>query len=205
MDEPIIDLHDAPRYVALRLPSHFKIETPALMQSHPVMKLLPLIVLNLLAVIACQGQAIYPPPPSPSAPMAAPAFTNTFNYAVQVQWKTSKTETNFLKVLTTEGLFSLDAVQTNRVKINNSEIPVTLRFSGTLMVLSPEKGRLNLFLGRTVPYATGVNLGGSGSTSTYQEMQVGLNSTYFVTFGKSMVIQSDGNEEITLVVNRLED
>jgi len=169
------------------------------------MKLLPLFGLSLLTILACQGQAIYPPPPSPSTPMALPAFTNTSNYAIQVEWRTSKSETNFLRLLTTEGLFSLDAVQTNRVKINNNEIPVTLRFSGTLTVLSPEKGRLNLFLGRTVPYVTSVNVGNGASSSTYQQMQAGLNSTYMVTFGKPMVIQSDGNEEITLVVIRLED
>lgn len=169
------------------------------------MKSLSLIALGFALAVACQAQAIYPPPPSASTPLAPPAFTNTSNYAIQVQWKTAKAETHTLKLLTTEGQFSLDTVQTNRVKINNNEIPITLRFSGALTVLSPEKGRLNLFLGRTVPYVTGVNVGGGTTTSSYQQMQAGLNSTYFVTFGKPMVIQSDDNEEITLVVTRLED
>jgi hypothetical protein len=175
------------------------------MQSHGDMKFLPLLALNLLASLACQGQAIYPPPPSASTPLSPPAFTNTSNFAIQVQWRTSKTETNTLKLLTTEGQFSLDSVQTNRVKINHNEIPVTLRFSGALMVLSPEKGRLNLFLGRSVPYVTGVNVASGSTSSTYQQMQAGLNATYIVTFGKPLIIQSDDNEEITLVVNRLED
>jgi hypothetical protein len=169
------------------------------------MKFLPLLALNLLAGLACQAQAIYPPPPSASAPLAPPAFTNTSNFAIQVQWRTSRAETNSLKLLTTEGQFSLDSVQTNRVKINNNEIPVTLRFSGALMVMSPEKGRLNLFLGRTVPYVTGVNVASGSTSSTYQQMQTGLNATYIVTFGKPIVIQSDGNEEITLLVTKLED
>jgi len=137
--------------------------------------------------------------------MAPPPFTNSSNYAIQVQWKSSKAETNTLTLLTTEGQFTLDAVQTNRVKINHNEIPVTLRFSGTLTVLSPEKGRLTLFLGRSVPYVTGVNVGGGATSSTYQQMQVGLSSTYIVTFGKPLVIQSDDSEQVTLVVTRLED
>jgi hypothetical protein len=188
-----------------RLVSHFGIEYRSAIQSHAVMKFLPLFAFSLLTVIACQGQAIYPPPPSPSTPLAAPAFTNTANFAIQIQWRTSKSETNFLRLVTTEGLFSLDTVQTNRVKINNNEIPVSLRFSGTLTVIGPEKGRLNLFLGRTVPYVTGVNLAGGATSSTYQQMQAGLNSNYTVTFGKPMVIQSDGNEEITLLVTKLDD
>jgi len=169
------------------------------------MKFLPLIAFSLLLSMTCQSQVIYAPPPSASTPMAQPPFTNSSNYAIQVQWRTSKAETNTLKLLTMEGQFSLDTVQTNRVKINGNEIPVTLRLSGTLMVLSPEKGRLSLFLGRTVPYVTGVNVGGGATSSTYQQMQAGLNSTYMVTFGRPMVIQSDGNEEVTLLVTRLED
>ena len=169
------------------------------------MKLLPLFALNLLAVVVCQGQVIYPPPPSPSTPTTLPAFTNTANFAIQIQWRTSKSETNFLRLVTTEGLFNLDTVQTNRVKVNTNEIPVTVRVSGMLTVIAPEKGRLNLFLGRTVPYVTSVNVGGSTTSSTYQQVQAGLNSNYTVTFGKPMVIQSDGNEEITLLVTKLED
>jgi hypothetical protein len=169
------------------------------------MKFLPFLAASLLIANACQAQNIYPPAPAASTPLAPPAFTNTSNYSIEIEWKTSGSETNKLKVLTTDGQFSLDTVQTNRVKLNNNDIPVTLRFSGQLTVLSPEKGRLNLFLGRTVPYVTSVSVGSGSSTSSYQQMQAGLNATYMVTFGKAMVIQSDGNEEIKLVVNRLED
>lgn len=168
------------------------------------MKVLFWVVSGALTVFACAAQNIYPNPPAPSAPLAV-AFTNTANYSLEVQWKTAKGETNTLKVVTADGQFSLDTLQTNRVKINNHEIPITVRCSGALTVLSPEKGRLNLFLGRTVPYATAVNVGGNASTSTVQQMQAGLNANYMVTFGKAMVIQSDGHEEITLVVNRLPD
>jgi len=175
------------------------------MQFHAGMKSLPLLAFSLLLTLVCHGQVIYPQAPSPSTPMSLPVFTNISNYAIQIQWKTSKTETNFLRVLTSEGLFSLDTVQTNRVKVNNNEIPVTLHLSGTLTVTSPQKGRLNLFLGRNVPYVTGVNIGGGTTASTYQQLQAGLNATYVITFGKPMVIQSDGNEEITLLVTLLED
>ena len=169
------------------------------------MKSLPLIALGLLLTLVCLGQSIYPSPPSPSTPMAAPVLTNTANYAILIQWKTSKSETNFLRILTADGLFNLDTVQTNRVKVNNNEIPVTLHCSGMLSVMSPEKARLNLVLGRNVPYVTGVNVGGGATASTYQQLQAGLNATYVVTFGKAMVIQSDGNEEVSLVVSKVED
>ncbi len=188
----------------LRADVYFVIEQPALIQSHPDMKVLSLLVFAALLAITGQSQAIYPPPPAPSTPLA-PTSTNAANYVIQVQWKTANSGTNSLKLLTTEGLFSLDGMQTNRVKINNNEIPVTLRFSGMLTVMSPEKGRLNLFLGRNVPYVTGVNVGGGATSSTYQQMQVGLNSTYIVTFGKPLVVQSDDNEAITVLVTRVED
>jgi hypothetical protein len=169
------------------------------------MKFLPLIALGLLLSLVGRSQVLYPQPPSPSTPMAAPAFTNTANYAIQIQWRTSKSETNFLRVLTSDGLFNFDTVQTNRVKVNNNELPVSMHCSGMLLVMGPEKARLNLALGRNVPYVTGVNVGGGATASTYQQLQAGLNATYVVTFGKPMVIQSDGNEEITLLVTKLED
>ena len=198
------DLGNAAQPVSL----HFSIEHRLLMQSHAGMKSFPLIALGLLSTLVCRGQntyPVYPQPPSPSTPMAAPAFTNTANYAIQIQWKTSTSATNFLRVLTSEGLFNLDTVQTNRVKVNNNDLPVSLHCSGMLLVTSPEKGRLNLALSRNVPYVTGVSVGGGATSSTLQQLQAGLNATYVITFGKSMVIQSDGNEEVTLLVTRLED
>jgi hypothetical protein len=166
------------------------------------MKLHSLFVTLLMAAATVGAQF------TPATPAKTPAspVKPLCNYLLQVEWK-SRSETNAVKVLTTEGQFNLDALQGAKVKINNNEIPVTLRLSGTLTVLSPDtKGQLTLFLGRTVPYVTGVSTGVSGtSTSSYQQMQVGLNSTYIVTFGKPLLIQSDGNEEVTILVSRQED
>jgi hypothetical protein len=143
------------------------------------------------------------PPPTPAAPQPAPA-KDAMNYVVRVKWIDGKGTTNQLQVLTTEGSFSLDSIQPG-VKINNSEVPITLRFKGTLTALGPEKGQLQLFLGRTVPYVTSTFAGTGGATSSsYQQLQVGLSSTFVVTFGKPLVIQADGNEEITLLVKREE-
>lgn len=140
--------------------------------------------------------------PATASPPAAPK--DAVNYIVWVHWKDAKGTTNHLQVLTTEGSFSLDTMQPG-VKINNSEVPITLRFSGTLTVLSPEKGRLQLFLGRTVPYVTSTTFGASGtSSSSYQQLQVGLSSTFVVPFGKPLTVQADANEEVSILVKREE-
>lgn len=166
------------------------------------MKFLPFVAVLLISTIAAPAQftpaTTQKPPASPVKPLC--------NYLLQVEWK-SKTETNSVKMLTAEGQFNLDAIQGTKVKINNNEIPVTLRLSGTLTVLSPDtKGQLTLFLGRTVPYVTSTSSGpGGAANSSYQQMQVGLNSSYVVTFGKPLLIQSDNNEAVTILVSRQED
>ena len=124
------------------------------------------------------------------------------NYVVRVQWTDAKGVTNHLQVLTTEGQFSLDSLQ-KPVKINDAEVPTTVKLQGTLRALNSEKGRITLFLGRTVPYVTGMNRGPGGTTmSSYQQLQVGLSSTFGVTFGKPQVIQADENGEVSILVNR---
>jgi hypothetical protein len=81
-----------------------------------------------------------------------------------------------------------------------------VKVSGRLTELSPEKGQLQLFLGRTVPYVTSTYSGsGGGSSSSYSQLSVGLNSNFAVTFGKPLVIQSDDNGEVILLVKRMED
>jgi len=128
------------------------------------------------------------------------------NYAIRVEWKDAKKGTNALQIVTTEGSFNLDTVS-GAVKINNSDVPTTVKVSGSLVELSPEKGRLQLFLGRTVPYVTSTYSGGSPGSggSSYSQLSVGLNSNFVVTFGKPLVIQADDNGEVTILVKRMDN
>ena len=81
-----------------------------------------------------------------------------------------------------------------------------VKLSGSLVELNPEKGRLQLFLGRTMPYVTGTFAGSGGaSSSSYSQLSVGLNSNFVVTFGKPLVIQADDNGEVSILVKRMED
>ena len=165
------------------------------------MKTFPLILVALLLAIACRAQPASPPQPSGASPSAA-AAKNPVNYLIRVEWKEPKGDPRFLEVLTTEGRFELDTIQKNSVKINNNDIPVTLKLTGTLTALNDEKGRLQLFLGRTVPYVTGST--GLGATVSYSQMSVGLDSTFIVQFGKPVVIQTDENGQISVLVKRIE-
>ena len=140
--------------------------------------------------------------PAAEAP-SPPAAKEISNYIVRVQWKGEKGVTGQLQVLTSEGSFNLSTLLPEPVKINGMDIPQTVSLKGDLHVLSPEKGKINLFLGRTVPYVTSTYGGGDKNTSSsYQQLQIGLNSTFTVTFGKPLVIQSDGREEVTILVKR---
>jgi len=174
-----------------------------------IMKTLPLILVALLVAVACQSQPLpsmpvprpqMGPPPAATAPAKDPV-----NYLVRVEWKEPKGDPKSLEVLTTEGQFSLDTIQKNSVKINNNDVPVTLKFSGTLRELSDDKGRLQLFLGRTVPYVTGTSGSGSNTFSSYSQLSVGLDSAFVVKFGKPVVIQTDENGEISVLVKRIQD
>jgi hypothetical protein len=180
------------------------------------MKTFPLIIVVLLAAIACHAQpapAGFPPmlqqpplmEPRRGSQPAAPAenVKAPLNYTIRVEWKAPKEDSKSLEILTTEGSFELNTIQKTSVKINNNDIPVTLKFSGSLTALDDEKGRLQLFLGRTVPYVTGTG-SAPGSYSSYSQLSVGLNSTFVVKFGKAQVIQSDENGDISVLVKRQE-
>lgn len=164
------------------------------------MKTLQLCILVLLAAITCHAQ------PTPILQRQTPGdpVKQAENYLIRVEWKAAKEDPKHLEVLTTEGSFDLNTIQKASVKINNNDIPVTLKFSGSLTPLDSEKGRLQLFLGRTIPYVTGTSGFGSNVSSSYSQMSVGLNSTFVVHFGKSQVIQSDENGEISVLVKRAE-
>jgi hypothetical protein len=151
------------------------------------------------------GFPAHPPlsPPGPP-PAAAPTPAATpVNYLIRVEWK----ETNDLKsleVLTAAGQFELDTIAKNSVKINSNDIPVTIKLNGTLTPVSDEQGRLQLFLGRTVPYVTGTTGFGSNLSSSWSQMSVGLQSAFFVTFDKPVVIQNDDNGQVSILVKRIE-
>ncbi|MGA2854920.1 MAG: hypothetical protein ABSE90_12420 [Verrucomicrobiota bacterium] len=172
------------------------------------MKTLPLITVALLVAFACHSQPAPPPPPPaallPPPPAVAPA-RDPVNYLIRVEWKEPKSDSKFLEVLTTEGQFNLNTIQKNSVKINNNDVPVTLKFSGSLKAINDEKGRLQMFLGRNVPYVTGTVGSGPSASSSYSQLSVGLDSVFIVTFGKPVVIQNDESGEISVLVKRIED
>ena len=177
------------------------------------MKTYPLILVALSVAVACQSQPTLqprlqplPPPalPSPGAPLAAAPAKVRANYLIHVEWQEPKGDLKLLEVLTTEGRFELDTIQKATVKINNNDIPTTLKFSGTLTAFDDEKGSLQLFLGRTVPYVTGSYNTGGGVSSSYSQLSVGLDSTFMVRFGKAVVVQNDDSGQVTVLVKRVE-
>ena len=177
------------------------------------MKTVPFLAVALLLATVGHSQPMPGQPRAPLPPQRMPANLppavvpgrEPVNYLIRVEWNQTKGEPASLELLTAEGQFSLDTLQKNSVKINDNDVPVTLRFSGTLNAINHDKGRLQLFLGRTVPYVTGTSGSGPVARSTYQQMNVGLQSTFIVTFGKSQVIQSDENGQITVLVKRVDD
>lgn len=141
--------------------------------------------------------------PPAAVPAAAPA-AEPVNYLIHVEWTDPKGEAKSLEVVTTEGTFDVDTIQKTTVKINNADIPTTLKFNGSIRPLAGDHARLQLFLGHTVPYVTG-NTGGMAGTSSYSQMSVGLQSTFIVKFDKPLVIQTDENGRISVVVKLLAD
>ncbi len=173
------------------------------------MKALPLILVALLVAVACQSQPAFQerlqplPPRMPGMPPPPPAtaVSKPVNYLIRVEWKEPEGGAKSLEVLTAEGHFNLDTIQKTSVKINNNDVPTTLKFSGSLTALGDDKGRLQLFLGRTVPYVTSSLPGGA---STFQQLSVGLDSAFIVKFGAPQVVQTDENGEVSVLVKRIE-
>jgi len=160
------------------------------------MKKYPWILVALLIALTAYSQAPNPPPPGlPAVPPSEPAHSaalerDAVNYLVRVEWKAPNSESKFLEVLTTEGQFNLNTIEKNPVKIDGNDVPTTLRFTGTINPIGVDRARVKLFLGRTVPYITSTSKG-LGGTSSYQQMQVGLDSSFIIKFGKSVVVQND--------------
>ena len=170
------------------------------------MKTFPLIIVALLVAFASPAQPLpHPINVLPGSPPAVAPAKDPVNYRIRVEWTQQKGDPQSLEVLTTEGHVELDTLQKNSVKINNNDIPVTLKLDATLTAINDEKGRLQLFLGRTVPYVTSTMGSGPNAPSTYSQMSVGLQSAFIVTYGKPAVIQSDENGEISVLVKRMKD
>jgi len=169
------------------------------------MKALHFLIVAALWTVVCQAaptdsSAGTPPTASP------PTVVNTnepANYLISVQWKDTRLGSSFLQVMTSEGSFNADALEHGSMKTSGPNVPTTIRLSGDLTVLSPQKGRLKLFIGRTLTYATETTKGPAGTApSSYQQLSLGLDSTLIVTFGKPLVIQGDENGQISILVKR---
>jgi hypothetical protein len=161
-----------------------------------------LLAFILLLAVTCQAD-----PPVTSATGSNPPVVakEAVNYTIRVEWKDAKKGESSLQIVTSEGRFELDTLS-GTTKINDSEVPDTVKLSGTLTELDSQKARFQLFLGRTVPYVTGNYLGsGSAKSSSYSQLSVGLDSTFIVTFGKPLVIQTDDNGTVSILVKRGEN
>jgi hypothetical protein len=165
------------------------------------MKFPCLLALTLFIAAASQSAPTPPAPPSAGASATAEA-QQPVNYAIRVEWKDSRAGTNALELVACDGNFNLDTIA-GMVKVGESEVPTTVKMSGSLDVLNSEKGRLQLFLGRTVPYVTSTG-SAPQKFSSYSQMSVGLNSRFVVTFGKPLVVQSENSGAVTILVKRLE-
>jgi hypothetical protein len=143
------------------------------------------------------------PPIFPSPSGSSPTVTkDAVNYTIRVEWKDAKKGVSSIQLETTEGQFELDTLS-GTTKINDSEVPNTIKLNGTLTELSTEKGRLQLFLGRTIPYITSTYAGSAGmESSSYSQLSVGLQSTFIVTFGKPLIVQTDDNGTVSILVKR---
>jgi hypothetical protein len=162
-----------------------------------------LLVSILFLAVTCQADQ--PGASSPGSPSPA-VIKEAVNYTIRVEWKDAKKNTNSLQLVTSEGNFQLDTIS-GSVKIDEMDVPTTVKLNGTITELSPEKGRLQLFLGRTVPYVTSTSASGLAgrNSSSYSQLSVGLQSTFFVTFGKPLIVQTDDNGTVSILVKRGEN
>jgi hypothetical protein len=163
------------------------------------MKSVSFVVIILFIAVTCQADLpmTHPPGLSPTA-VTNQGNNDAVNYTIRVEWKDAKKGASSIQLETTEGQFELDTLS-GTTKINDTDIPNTIKLNGTLTELSTEKGRLALFLGRTVPYVSSTY---AGNSSSYAQLSVGLQSTFIVTFGKPLIIQTDDNGTVSILVKR---
>jgi hypothetical protein len=157
----------------------------------------------LLLSVVCEADPPIAPLPAPLPPSQPTVAKESVNYTIRVEWQDSKKGASSLQLVTGEGNFELNTVS-GAVKINDSDIPNTVKLTGSIRELNKEKGRLQLFLGRTFPYVTSTYASGPGGakSSNYSQLSVGLESTFTVTFGKPLTIQTDDNGTVSILVKR---
>ena len=162
------------------------------------MKSISFLAIITLFLFACQAA-----PPTTSSPESSqPTVKEAVNYTIRIEWKDAKKVASSIQIETTEGQFELDTLS-GTTKINDSDVPNTIKLNGTLTELSVKKGRLQLFLGRTIPYVTSTYAGSAGmKSSSYSQLSVGLQSTFIVTFGKPLTVQTDDNGTVSILVKR---
>lgn len=160
------------------------------------MKRTYLLIIALFAAVVCQAEPTSSATPPP----------DTANYDIHVTWLDGQGQSNSLDVLTALGEFSLSTIQKTSVKIDDYNVPVTLKFEGNLKKYDTDKGQLKLFLGRTIPYVTSRAAGMGGKpSSSYSQLSVGLDASFNITFGKPLTIQSDDSGQVIILVNRMEN
>jgi hypothetical protein len=150
------------------------------------------LAILMMSALACRAAD------AASSPEAPPPPAHHVSYVVHVDWKSQPGGSNSLQIVTAEGTFRLDGTQSSTAKVGDAEVPVSVNVNGDLKALDSEHGRLQLFLGRTVPYLT--QGGRSPDSSSIQQRQEGLSSTFIVTFGKPVLLQKDGNGAVTVLV-----
>jgi hypothetical protein len=170
------------------------------------MKTLCLLAVAMLSTVVCQAQyAPLPQPPQYFAPHGLQSLANTnvpVNYVIKVLMKDPKGNEDSLQVTTIDGSFELDTILKNSVK-TNSAVPTTLRLTGTLTPIDDKKALVKFFLGHGIAYVSSSY--NNGAPPSYGQMSVGLNSTFVVTYGKSLLVQSDDSGEVSVLVTREKD
>lgn len=164
--------------------------------------MLSLLPTLLTLCLTCLGAEYAPVPAFPGSGTSSVAtpVNHPVNYVLHVDWKPNKGATNSVQLLTTEGTFRLDTSQPSAVNVGDSELPITVNVSGDLKALNAQQGRVQLFLGRSVPFlARG---GGPPGAPSVQQRQEGLTLAFIVSFGKPVLIQKDANGEISVLVER---
>jgi len=172
---------------------------------HPVPALSPELPAPPVNVLPSPGRNVRAlrPLASLADPADAPPKPKV-NYRIHLEIKEGKESPMEISVVASEGKVRSQMINPKRVVIDDREIPSTLEFTATLSPLEADRCQLNLFLGRSLPYVTGKSTGPGGQTSSqYQQMHLGLDTTVILQVGKPLVIQSDSTQQVKVTLERV--